>query len=206
MTKPRNDGSPWSDSDMRLLKEIYPDESNATLGQIFGRTPRYVQRKARQLGLSKSEAYMAAKPGCFKPGGSPWNKGTSFTAGGRSAETRFKKGNKPHTWRPVGTERVTKDGYLQRKVTDTGYSPDDYRMVHHLVWEEHTGAPVPKGHALIFRDGDKRNFDPTNLELVTRAELMHRNSYHTNYPPELRQIVQLRGALTNKINRRKRHA
>lgn len=199
---PRNDGLPWSDSDKELLRQLYPDDSNDTLGRIFGRSPKYVQRKAWEMGLRKSEAYMASNPGAFKPGQKPWNKGMKgLDIGGKA--TRFQKGRKPHTWNPIGHERVTKDGYLQRKVTDTGYTPDDYRMVHHLAWEKHHGRPVPEGHAVVFRDGNKRNFAPANLELVTRAELMRRNSYHTNLPPELARIVQLRGVITRKINRRR---
>lgn len=202
---PRNDGKPWSDDDKALLVRLYPDDSNETLGKIFGRSPRYVQHKASELGLHKSEAYMATGPGQFRPGQKVWNKGMKgLDIGGKA--TRFTKGQKPHTWVPIGSERVTKDGYLQRKMTDTGYTPRDWRMVHHLVWEEENGRPVPQGHALVFRDGDKRNFDPANLELVTRAELMRRNSYHTHLPPELARIVQLRGVLTRKINKRSKQA
>ena len=39
-----------------------------------------------------------------------------------------------------------------------------------------------------------------NLQLVTRAELMRRNTIH-NYPAPIPQLVQLRGALTRKIRR-----
>lgn len=197
----RNNGKPWGEADRHLLAELYSDEPNATLARIFGRSENSIDNQATVLGLKKSDAYMATNPGCFKAGITPWNKGHHYVTGGRSAETRFKKGRKPQTWQPIGHERVC-DGYLQRKVTDTGYSPRDYRPVHHLVWEKHHGRPIPEGHAVAFRDGNARNFDPGNLELITRAELMRRNSYHTNLPPELAQIVQLRGVLTRKINRR----
>ena len=196
----RNNGKPWSDSDRELLAQLYPDDDNVTLGRIFGRSESSILNAAKTYGLRKSAAYMATGPGCFKQGNQAWNKGKKgLDIGGK--HTRFKKGQKPQTWQPIGHERVC-DGYLQRKVTDTGNTPRDYRPVHHLVWEEHTGEPVPEGHALVFRDGNRRNFDPANLELITRAELMRRNSYHTNLPPELAQIVQLRGALTRRINRR----
>ncbi|MEQ5770035.1 HNH endonuclease [Halomonas sp. H33-56] len=201
----RNDGTPWSESDRQLLRELYPNEGNATLGKIFGRNPRSVGQKARAMGLSKSAEHMAAGPGQFRTGQAAWNKGIKGLDFGGHA-TRFKAGRRPETWAPIGSEREC-DGYLQRKVTDTGYTPRDWRPVHHLVWEEHTGRQVPEGHALVFRDGNRRNFTPDNLELITRAELMRRNSYHTNLPPELAQIVQLRGAITRKVNnRRRRHA
>ena len=60
---------------------------------------------------------------------------------------------------------------------------------------------IPPGHALIFKDGNKRNFALDNLELVSRAELMRRNSVH-NYGPEIARIHQLQGAITRQINKR----
>jgi len=72
--------------------------------------------------------------------------------------------------------------------------------VHHLVLLE-AGREVPPGHALVFRDGDKRNFALDNLELVTRGDLMRRNSYH-NYGPEIAAAVQLKGAIMRQINKR----
>ena len=58
---------------------------------------------------------------------------------------------------------------------------------------------------MVFRDEDNRNFAGENLELISRADLMRRNSY-LHLPPEIAQIVQLRGALTAKINRRSKQA
>lgn len=199
-----NNGKPWSPEDIAALEKIYPDTDNATLGRIFRRSTLSIKNQATSRGLLKSEAYMATKPGCFKPGLTPWNKGTHFSPPG-SERTRFKKGQKSSTWLPIGSERVTKDGYLERKMTDTGYPPRDWVAVSHIEWEKHNGRPVPKGHAVIFRDGDKRNFTPANLELISRAELMRRNSY-LNLPEPLPQIVQLRGALNRKINRRSNQA
>ncbi|WP_136247970.1 HNH endonuclease signature motif containing protein [Halomonas borealis] len=199
---PRNDGKPWSDTDERLLHQLYPNDSNATLGKIFGRRPRNVQQKALALGLRKSEAYMATGPGQFPPGNQPWCKGLTGLKLG-SEDTHFKKGQKSHNWVPLGSERLAKDGYRQRKVTDTGYPPRDWRMVHHLVWEEHNGRPVPEGHIVAFRDGDKANVTPENLMCITTAENMRRNSIH-RLPPELSDLCRLRGSLTRKINRRAR--
>lgn len=200
-----NNGKPWSASDLHALSKSYPNTDNATLGRMYRRSEASIQNQAVKYGWRKTPDYMAKhKPGCFKQGHTPWNKGTNYCAPG-SEHTRFKKGNKPTTWMPIGSERVTKDGYLERKATDTGYPPKDWVAVSHIEWEKHNGRPVPKGHAVIFRDGDKRNFAPANLELISRADLMRRNSY-LNLPEPLQQIVQLRGALTAKINRRSQQA
>ena len=61
-------------------------------------------------------------------------------------------------------------------------------MVHLLVWEAAHG-PIPAHHAIIFLDGDKKNITLGNLELVTRTELMRRNTIH-NRGPEIAQLIQ----------------
>lgn len=44
----------------------------------------------------------------------------------------------------------------------------NYRMKHHVAWEEANGRPVPPGAQIVFADGDKRNFAPANLVAVPR--------------------------------------
>lgn len=222
MTKSRNilpPRRPWTDEELAVLRELYATVRAADIAaRLPGRTTKQVLTKAWSLGFKKSPETIAALSreamldpkhparACqFKPGQEVWNKGTHFTAGGRSAETRFKKGNKPHTWNPIGHERITDEGYLQRKMTDTGCTRRDYVNAHWLVWFD-AGREIPKGQALVFKDGNRQNIALDNLELVTRAELMRRNSYHTNYPKEVAQLIQLRGALNRKINARsKKH-
>ena len=58
----------------------------------------------------------------------------------------------------------------------------------------------------MFRPGrastDEARIALDALELVSRAELMRRNSRHARYPPEVNQLIQLKGALNRKINAR----
>ena len=109
--------------------------------------------------------------------------------------------NRFHNWVPIGSERVSKDGYLQRKLTDTG-NIRDFVAVHHIIWHE-AGRTIPPNHALIFKDGDKTKIELDNLELISRADLMRRNSVH-NYGPEIAQLHQLQGVITRRINQRLR--
>lgn len=71
-------------------------------------------------------------------------------------------------------------------------------MVHVLLWEEYNGK-VPSNHAVVFKDGNKQNITIENLELVTRAELMRRNTIH-RYPVELKQAIRLTNKLRRTIN------
>jgi hypothetical protein len=70
------------------------------------------------------------------------------------AQTQFKTGNRPENWLPIGSLRTTPDGYQQKKITDTGYPPVDWKAVHVLLWEEHHG-PVAINLCVCFKDGNK---------------------------------------------------
>jgi len=108
----------------------------------------------------------------FKKGQTPFNKGKKkYWVGGE--ETQFKKGNKPHNYLPVGSERINGDDYVDIKIAD----PNKWKGKHIIIWEEHNG-PVPKGHAIIFGDGNNRNFEPNNLICVSRKQLLILN--HNN--------------------------
>ncbi len=209
---------PWSPSAIAILREVYPHMPTARIAAQLGRDIKTVYAKACALGLRKSPELLAehgrhARAGergiasRFRPGNVPWNKGRHFDPGGRCHETRWGPGHRPHTWRPVGSTRVNPDGYLQRKVSETGYAPRDWIAVHRLVWEAAHG-PMPPGHVVVFRPGrrttDEAAITLDAVELITRQELMRRNSVHTRLPPELARITQLRGALVRQINRRAR--
>lgn len=77
-------------------------------------------------------------------------------------------GGKPS--KPVGSERLGKDGFLMVKVRewpDRPCSKDNWRFKHHVVYEANHG-PIPENHVVLFADRDRRNFDPDNLVAVPR--------------------------------------
>ena len=211
----------WTPEMDARLRELYPHYRTQDVAEAMGLRVSQVNGKAHLLGLLKSREYLASeqstrlRPGCapnagtFKPGHATWNKGMSYAAGGRSIETQFKPGHRGGRaavlWRPVGSLRLTHDGTLQRKVTDTGTTARDYVSVHSIVWEAAHGQ-IPAGHVVIFRPGTATSIAAEitieKLELVSRAELMRRNSRHARYPPELNSLMYLNGALTRKINER----
>lgn len=213
----------WTPEEVATLHRLYADTTSAVLSKMLGRKPSSINAKANLLRLFKSEAFKASvqsgriqrgkqlpsmTTNHFRPGHQPWNKGTQYQAGGRSVETRFHKGNKPHTWQPVGTYRVVTDKnhdkHLERKMTEIS-GPNHLRWVPvaRLVWMENHG-PVPAKHIVVFKPGMKtvvlEEITIDRLECITRAENAHRN-HPRNKHPELAKLVQLKGAITRQVNR-----
>jgi len=205
----------WTPGRIDTLRSLYETLTAQECADAMGVSLCAVSYAASKHGLRKPKAWIAerarmlitkadhpARQTRFQKGITPHNKGKPHPTRGRAAETQFKPGQKPHGCNPLGHERLSKDGYLQRKLTDTGVTRRDYVPVHHIIWRE-AGHDIPPGHALVFRDGNKQNIVLENLELVSRAQLMRRNSYH-NYGPEIARLVQMRGAITRQINKREK--
>lgn len=88
-------------------------------------------------------------------------------------------GGKPS--KSVGSTRMGKDGYLMVKVRewpDRPCSKDNWRFLHHVIWEEHNNRPLPDGWTVLFADRDKANFDPENLVAVPRRYIGQLNNPH----------------------------
>ena len=162
----------WSDEEKQYLAEITPGrgykEIQSMMSCKFGFDYTHHQIK----GAITRNKLNTGRTGRFEKGRATWNKGTKGLT--KANVTSFKKGQKPHNYKPLGSERITKDGYCEIKVSDTGRR---WRPKHVLIYEKHHGK-VPKGSAVIFLDGDKRNFDIDNLYLVTRSQLamLNKNS------------------------------
>ena len=102
----------------------------------------------------------------FKKGQVAPNKGVKMSPElyAKCAPTMFKKGHVPRNHRPVGSERVSCDGYIEIKVAE----PNIWELKHRVVWEAANG-PIPDDSVIIFADGDKQNLELGNLLIVDRG-------------------------------------
>ena len=120
--------------------------------------------------------------GQFKKGNIPHNKGKkqkeymSDKSIEKTKATRFKKGNIPANHRKVGSERITKDGYIEIKIKE----PNKWQLKHRYIYEQKYGK-IPKGYNLIFLDGNRKNINLSNLKLISKSEdlIMNRNNLFT---------------------------
>lgn len=110
--------------------------------------------------------------------------------------TQFKPGNCPPNFKPVGSEAIRNDGYIYLKLAN----PNKWQAKHRYLYEQARGK-IPRGFKVRFKDGNRLNFDLTNLELISNRKLMLLNTIH-NYPPEITKAVQLIGALNRQIKKR----
>ncbi len=202
----------FTDEEFETIKALYADHTAEDIAKRLGRSKGSIYGIAQKLGLKtdmefirecgrESSQHPKAIANRFSKGHVPVNKGIKMPESwspGRMSETQFKKGQKPHTWKPgIGHERISRDGYIEIKVNDSHHH-GNFRLKHRVVWEKHNG-PVPKGHCIAFRDTNRQNCDIENLELITRAELVRRN-HHSNLPPEVKELIYTLAGFRRRLN------
>lgn len=128
----------------------------------------------------KKFGILTGRTGCFEPGHIPDPR--AFAKPGTVNAGSFKKGRMPHNHKAVGTRIIDCDGYHKVKIAE----PNKWAFCHLLMWEQHNG-PVPKGHVIRFKDGDKGHIEIDNLVMLTNAEhsLATRRSVSQLPPPLL---------------------
>ena len=217
----------WTPEEDALLRELYPEQRGQDVAAALGRSLPSMFERARKLGIGKSETFWSSDRSGrvqrghqdprmvgtqFQKGDLPWNTGTKGVAGqhpnSRSHQFRpgSRNGRAAERYQPIGAERIF-SGYLQRKVNDDLPLQARWQFVHRMIWEAAHG-PIPPGHLVVFKPGthttEAAQIHLENLELVSRAENMRRNTYHNKYPKEIGLLIQLRGALNRKINRKEK--
>jgi hypothetical protein len=198
----------WTEKEIKFITDNYSDMNTADIATILKRPIGGVYGKAYIMGLKKSKEYLAimlereskklaefGKNYQFKKGDVPYNYGKKMDEMlyEKCKKTMFKKGNKPHNTRQEGEENRCTDGYTYVKIAD-----NDWRLKHRVIWEQVNG-PIPKDYIVVFKDKNLLNFDINNLELISKADNMLRNTIH-QYPEPIQQIIKLNNKLKKQIN------
>lgn len=180
----------WTPEMVDYFKEIVPGHTEEEIRKLFAdRFDITLTRGKIKNGKTRFGVRSGTHGGQFKKGHVPANKGKKWDEyltpeqQAKIRETCFKIGDLPKTTRPVWVERVSKDGYIEIHVAQRRKEKanDQWRLKHRWLWEQHHGKPVPKGHVVVFVDGDKRNFDIDNLALVPRSAWCKINQYGLHY-------------------------
>ena len=188
----------WTLKEDDILREKYADLFTIDLMDFLpGRTYSSITGHANVLGIKKSELFYASGMGGrisnnndigldtrFSRNMPGWNKGKkqvdymSPEKIERTKATRFKKGQDPHNTVPLGTERVSKDGYIEIKIRhlkNGEANNKNFVSKHRMIYEKNFG-PIPDNCNVEFIDGDRNNFNPLNYILRSKTENFLKNS------------------------------
>jgi hypothetical protein len=188
----------WTLEEDSILREKYADSYTQDLLKLLpGRTISSITGHASVLGIKKSDFFHASGMGGrisnvndigvatrFPKNMPGWNKGKkqsdymSPEKIEKTKATRFKKGSDPHNTVPIGTERVSKDGYIEIKIRhlkNGEANNKNFVSKHRMIYEKNFG-PIPENCNVEFIDGNKRNFEPSNYILRTKTENFLKNT------------------------------
>lgn len=206
-----------TEDDIEYIREHYATMSTREIADARGMSKTTIAGIAQRLRLHKTHEWIAERARLhssdpnhggratrFQKGHTPFSKGRKIEGWmspegiANSSRTRFKKGHPSHNIRPVGSERVNIDGYIEIKIAE----PSKWRQKQRVVWETEHG-PVPDGYMVSFIDGNKQNCALSNLRLITKTDNLRRVSLN-NYPDEVREVIHMRAVLRRHINTQKR--
>jgi len=174
----------WTKAQRAWVKNSYKQMRHDVMPEPFFKAFGEHRTSAQFRSLINNQGFVSGRVTRFQKGGVPFNKGTKGLM--KANAGTFKKGNVSANERPLGFERISKDGYIEIKVPGknrhTGYD-GHFVFKHKYLWEKVHGA-VPKGMAVTFIDGDKQNICIENLELITRAEVLQMNRHGINDLPK----------------------
>ena len=162
-------GHKYTEEESEFFRSFVPGHSHKEICTAFN------ERFENSITVSQVKSYIknhklnTGRTGRFEKGNIPVNKGQKGVCAKGCERTWFTDGHLPHNTKPIGYERITKDGYIEVKIKMRPSHPncnDNFKAKHHIVWEEAHG-PIPKGYKLTFLDGNKQNCTLENLALIT---------------------------------------
>ena len=155
----------WTDEEKEYLASIVKGKTYKELLALMNEKFDYEFSSQQIESALRRYNLKTGNTGQFKKYQEPWNKGLKGYIGAN--KTSFKKGTIPPNYKPVGTERFAKDGYIVVKVKD----PNVWELKHRYIYKKHYGE-IPNGYNVIFADKNISNFDIDNLILVSKAEML----------------------------------
>jgi hypothetical protein len=190
--------------EIEKVKEQFPNSYTGTIAKSLNRTYTSIANLAFRLGIKKSEDFrrlelerqgarlrLIGTNSQFLKGSIPANKGKRMSSElyAKVKPTMFKKGNIPFNTKKPYEQVLRKDKsgreYWMIKI------PNETRLKykHIFIWEA-TYGKIEKGYNIVFKDKNSLNCVLDNLECLSNAELMSRNTFH-RFPDELKSTIRL---------------
>jgi hypothetical protein len=160
----------YTAAEIRFLEKKVAGRSYAELTELFNRrfglalSIYQIKGTMGRLGLTNGRDCR------FRPGHVSSNKGRKGYCPPGSEKGWIKPGARPWNYKPVGTERTNGGGYVDVRIRNpSGKLWKNWKAKHRLIWEQAHGK-IPRGHVVIFADGNRLNFALDNLLLVSGGE------------------------------------
>lgn len=176
----------WTDEVIQFMIENYKGKDNIELSELLNKkfnlnttADRVSNIKANLKRRKGIDLRTGINRGCIKKGNVPYNKGKKMSKEqyNKCKNTMFKKGNVPANHRPIGSERITVDGFVEIKVAE----PNRWKAKARVIYEKEFGT-IPEGYIIIYLDGNKQNLEPNNLKAISRKKnlIMNHNKLRYN--------------------------
>lgn len=180
----------YTPEQISFLREAYASMTFRAVAEAFNARFGEVRSEKQIRHYMHNHGIRSGRTGRFIKGHTPWSLGKKGCTAPNSGQ--FKLGHTPKNKKRLWSERISKDGYIEISVPErnphTG-APTRFRQKHVWLWEMKHGS-VPKGHVLIFKDGNRLNCEMNNLLLVKRGELLSLNLHnYREANPELKPSV-----------------
>ena len=164
----------WANEEKEYLKSIVKNNSYKEITKKMNDRFNCDFSEGQITGFMARNKLVTGRGGHFKKGSIPWNKGLKGYMGAN--KTSFKKGTIPPNQVPIGTESITKGGYIKVKVGE----PNKWKLKQRYIYEQHYGE-IPNNYNIIFADGNKMNFDIDNLIAVSKSEMLILNNNNLRF-------------------------
>ena len=193
-------GMKYTDEMKQFILDNYKGRYNQELADLFNQKFNTNITSRTIKSYKANNKLNSGLTGKFRKGQTPHNKGKKMPKEvyEKVKHTMFANGNVPPNHRPVGSERISKDGYIEVKVAE----PNKWRLKQRVVYEEAKGK-IPEGCTIIFLDGNNQNCNIDNLRCITRSELLYLNCNGLNNSNEITETGILMARLDRAKNKKK---
>ena len=164
----------WTNEEKEYLASIVKGSTYKEITEKMNDKFEYDFSEGQIKGAMARYKLATGTGGYFKKGSMPWNKGTKGLT--KANKTSFKKGIIPPNQAPIGTESITKGGYIKVKVGE----PNKWKLKQRYIYEQHYGE-IPNNYNIIFADGNIMNFDIDNLIAVSKSEMLILNNNNLRF-------------------------
>lgn len=179
---PRKSPRPFTPEDDKYLEDHYLTTPLNRIANYMGRHRTVLHARLKRMGLvipQESLIRFKKEFGSFQQGHTPFNKGKKMkdilpSEKYNNLKFTFRKGH-THNTKPVGYISTSQRKDNGRFIVKIKVAPNKWELLHIHNWKFVNGD-IPEGHVLACKDGDTRNCDPANWELITKKEARHRNS------------------------------